>query len=134
ALLTARVPDPRGLGRIVRDASGDVRAIVEEKDAGPQELAIDEINSGMLAAPTAKLARWVGALSDDNAQREYLLTDIAAMAVREGVRVVSRCVADERDVRGINDRGQLVALERIVQRRRADAMLLAGTWIADPDR
>ncbi len=134
ALLTARVPDPRGLGRIVRDESGTVRAIVEEKDAGPRELAIDEINSGMLAAPSAHLRRWVAALRDDNAQREFLLTDIVAMAVRDRIPVVSRCVADERDVRGINDRGQLVTLERILQRRRADALLLAGTWIADPDR
>ena len=134
ALLTARVPDARGLGRIVRDASGNVRAIVEEKDAGPAELAIDEINSGMLAAPTELLAAWVARLRDDNAQREFLLTDIVAMAVREGVRVASRCVADERDVRGINDRGQLVFLERLLQRRRADELLLAGTWIADPDR
>ncbi|MDQ6618613.1 MAG: bifunctional UDP-N-acetylglucosamine diphosphorylase/glucosamine-1-phosphate N-acetyltransferase GlmU [Pseudomonadota bacterium] len=134
ALLTARVADPHGLGRIVRHASGEVRAIVEERDATPEERRIDEINSGMLACPTRELSRWVGALSDDNAQREYLLTDIVAMCVGEGVRVVSRCVADERDVRGINDRGQLVTLERILQRRRADALLLAGTWIADPDR
>jgi bifunctional UDP-N-acetylglucosamine pyrophosphorylase/glucosamine-1-phosphate N-acetyltransferase len=134
ALLTARVPDPRGLGRILRSEAGDVLAIVEEKDATDSERRIDEINSGMLAAPTAELARWVAALRDDNAQGEFLLTDIVAMAVRDRVPVVSRCVADERDVRGINDRGQLVTLERILQRRRADALLVAGTWIADPDR
>ncbi|MEO5699937.1 MAG: bifunctional UDP-N-acetylglucosamine diphosphorylase/glucosamine-1-phosphate N-acetyltransferase GlmU [Casimicrobiaceae bacterium] len=134
ALLTARVPDPHGLGRIVRAADGAVRAIVEEKDADGGERAIDEINSGMLAAPTEHLARWVAELSDDNVQREFLLTDIVAMAVRDAVPVVPRCVADERDVRGVNDRRQLVELERIVQRRQADALLTAGTWIADPDR
>jgi len=134
AILTARVPDPHGLGRVVREASGDIRAIVEEKDCDADQRAIDEINSGMIAAPTDKLARWVEALRDDNAQREYLLTDIVDMAVAQGVRVTSRCVADERDVRGINDRGQLVTLERILQRRRADALLVSGTWIADPDR
>jgi bifunctional UDP-N-acetylglucosamine pyrophosphorylase/glucosamine-1-phosphate N-acetyltransferase len=134
ALLTARVPDPTGLGRILRDAGGQVRAIVEERDADAEVRCIDEINSGMLAAPTELLSRWVQRLGDDNAQREFLLTDIVAMAVREGTPVRSRCVADERDVRGINDRAQLVELERILQRRRADALLVAGTWIADPSR
>ncbi len=134
AILTARVPDPRGLGRIVRNASGGAQRIVEDKDASAAERAIDEINTGMLAAPTARLAGWVAALTDDNAQREYLLTDIVAMAVGEGVRVTCTLAADERDVRGVNDRGQLAALERILQRRRADALLAAGTWIADPDR
>ncbi len=134
ALLTARVPDPHGLGRVVRDAAGAVRAIVEEKDASPTERGLDEINTGMLAAPTPHLARWVAALRNDNAQQEYLLTDIVAMAVAEGVAVTSTLVADERDVRGVNDRAQLAQLERILQRRRADALLVAGTWIADPDR
>ncbi len=134
ALLTARVPDPSGLGRIVRGGDGGVRAIVEEKDATADDRAIAEINSGMLAAPSELLASWVGELRDDNAQGEFLLTDIVAMAVRDGVPVTSRCVADERDVRGINDRAQLVELERIVQRRQANALLVAGTWIADPER
>jgi len=134
ALLTARVPDPGGLGRIVRDAAGGVRAIVEERDAAPEQRAIDEINSGLMAAPTALMARWVAALRPDNAQREYYLTDIVAMAVAEGVPVVAQVVQDERDVRGINDRAQLVAVERIVQQRIAQRLLVAGTWIADPAR
>jgi bifunctional UDP-N-acetylglucosamine pyrophosphorylase/glucosamine-1-phosphate N-acetyltransferase len=133
-LLTARVADPRGLGRVLRDAGGRVRAIVEERDASPEERAIDEINTGVMAMPTAQLARWVGALRADNAQGEYYLTDAIAMAVAEGIPVEARLAADERDVRGINDRLQLAQCERILQRRRADALLRAGTWIADPDR
>ena len=133
-LLTARVPDPRGLGRILRDAAGRVRAIVEERDATAGQRAIDEINTGVMAMPTAHLARWVGALRADNAQGEYYLTDAIAMAVAEGVEVEAALAADERDVRGINDRLQLAECERILQRRRAEALLRAGTWIADPDR
>jgi bifunctional UDP-N-acetylglucosamine pyrophosphorylase/glucosamine-1-phosphate N-acetyltransferase len=134
ALLTARVSDPAGLGRIVRDATGAVRAIVEDKDAKPVEAAINEIYTGVLAAPTALLRAWAAALRNDNAQGEFYLTDVVAMAVAAGVPVVAHLAAREEDVRGVNDRGQLAALERIVQRRQADALLAAGTWIADPDR
>jgi bifunctional UDP-N-acetylglucosamine pyrophosphorylase/glucosamine-1-phosphate N-acetyltransferase len=86
-LLTARVPDPRGLGRILRDSSGHVRAIVEERDATPEQRALDEINTGVMAMPTGHLVRWVGALRADNAQGEYYLTDAIAMAVAEGIAV-----------------------------------------------
>ncbi|MEP7180826.1 MAG: bifunctional UDP-N-acetylglucosamine diphosphorylase/glucosamine-1-phosphate N-acetyltransferase GlmU [Betaproteobacteria bacterium] len=134
ALLTARVGEPAGLGRIVRDAAGAVRGIVEEKDASPTERAIAEIYTGVLAAPTALLRRWVAALTDDNAQREFYLTDIVAMAVRERMSVDAHVAADERDVLGVNDRAQLAAIERIVQARQADALLKSGTWIADPSR
>ncbi len=134
ALLTARVTDPHGLGRIVRDDDGNVRAIVEDGDATHAQRGIDEINTGLMAAPTALLARWVGALRPNNAQSEYYLTDIVAMAVAEGVPVEAHVAADEDDVRGINDRAQLAAVERIVQRRKADALLKAGTWVADPAR
>jgi bifunctional UDP-N-acetylglucosamine pyrophosphorylase/glucosamine-1-phosphate N-acetyltransferase len=111
-----------------------VRAIVEERDATARELAIDEINAGMIAASTRRLARWVAQLRDDNAQRELYLTDVIAMAVADGVPVEAIVVDDERDVRGINDRAQLAALERIVQRRQADTLLAAGVSLADPDR
>jgi len=134
ALLTARVPDPAGLGRIVRAANGAVRAIVEDKDATPAEAGIDEIYTGVLAAPTVLLQAWVAALRPDNAQREFYLTDVVAIAVAAGVPVVAHLAAREEDVRGVNDRGQLAAIERIVQRRQADALLGAGTWIADPAR
>ena len=134
AVLTARVPDPSGLGRIVRDGAGAVYAIVEEKDADPAQRTIDEINTGVMAAPTALLRRWVVALKPDNAQNEYYLTDIVALAVADGTPVVTQVIADERDVRGINDRAQLAAVERIVQMRTAVALMEAGTTLADPAR
>ncbi|MEO8345599.1 MAG: bifunctional UDP-N-acetylglucosamine diphosphorylase/glucosamine-1-phosphate N-acetyltransferase GlmU [Betaproteobacteria bacterium] len=134
AVLTAHVPDPLGLGRIVRDGAGAVCAIVEEKDADPAQRAIAEINTGVMAAPTALLRRWVAALQPNNAQNEYYLTDIVALAVADGTPVVAHVVADERDVRGINDRAQLAAVERIVQLRQADALMAAGTTLADPAR
>jgi bifunctional UDP-N-acetylglucosamine pyrophosphorylase/glucosamine-1-phosphate N-acetyltransferase len=134
ALLTARVADASGLGRIVRDAAGRVRAIVEERDATEPQLAIREINAGMIAVPTPRLTRWINELRADNAQGEFYLTDVVGLAVRDGVPVEAIVVDDERDVRGVNDRAQLAALERIVQRRRADALMKDGTTIADPDR
>ncbi|HVF65135.1 MAG TPA: bifunctional UDP-N-acetylglucosamine diphosphorylase/glucosamine-1-phosphate N-acetyltransferase GlmU [Casimicrobiaceae bacterium] len=133
-LLTARTPQPDGLGRILRDARGDVRAIVEQRDATPEEAAIDEINTGVMAARTDKLARWVHALNDDNDQREFYLTDVIAMAVADGVRVEAHIAADARDVAGVNDRVQLVAAERLLQQRRAESLMRDGTWIADPAR
>ena len=134
AVLTAHVPDPSGLGRIVRDDHGAVRAIVEDRDATPAQRTIAEINTGLMAAPTALLRRWVAALKPDNAQNEYYLTDIVALAVADGTPVAAHAIADERDVRGINDRAQLAALERIVQMRQADALMAAGTALADPAR
>jgi bifunctional UDP-N-acetylglucosamine pyrophosphorylase/glucosamine-1-phosphate N-acetyltransferase len=128
------VPDPHGLGRIIRDAAGNVREIVEERDATATQRAIDEINTGVMAAPTALMRRWVAALKPDNAQSEYYLTDIVGLAVAEGTPVVAQLAADERDVRGINDRAQLAAVERIVQTRRAEALLAAGVALADPAR
>jgi len=133
-ILTARVPDASGLGRIVRDSGGGVKAIVEDRDASAAERTIDEINTGFIAAPTALLARWVAQLAPHNAQREYYLTDIVAMAVAEGVPVAAHIAGDEREVRGVNDRAQLVFAERIIQTRKARALLEAGTWIADPER
>src|SRR5438876_4043543 len=133
-ILTARVPDASGLGRIVRDSGGGVKAIVEDRDASAAERTIDEINTGFIAAPTALLARWVSQLAPHNAQREYYLTVIVAMAVAEGVPVAADIAGDEREVRGVNDRAQLVFAERIIQTRKARALLEAGTWIADPER
>jgi bifunctional UDP-N-acetylglucosamine pyrophosphorylase / glucosamine-1-phosphate N-acetyltransferase len=134
AVLTARVSDPAGLGRIVRDHTEAVRAIVEDKDADAAQRAIHEVNTGVMAAPTALLRRWVAALKPENAQNEYYLTDIVALAVADGTPVVGHVVADERDVRGINDRAQLAAVERIVQNRNAQALMAAGTTLADPAR
>ncbi len=134
ALLTVQLADPTGYGRIVRDAAGHVRGIVEHKDADVQQLGIDEVYTGMLAAPTAALKRWVMALSNDNTQREYYLTDIVAMAVADGVEVVSARAASEIEVLGVNSPAQLAALERQVQRRQADELMDAGVRLADPAR
>ena len=134
ALLTVELADPSGYGRILRDAAGAVTAIVEHKDASPEQRAIREGYTGMMAAPTAMLKRWVMALTDDNAQREYYLTDIVAMAVAEGVPVVATLASGETEVLGVNSPAQLADLERRLQRRRADALLDAGVRLADPAR
>jgi bifunctional UDP-N-acetylglucosamine pyrophosphorylase/glucosamine-1-phosphate N-acetyltransferase len=133
-LLTARVADTFGLGRVVRDDAGGVRAIVEERDATPRQRAIDEINTGFIAAPTVLLGPWLAQLTPHNAQGEFYLTDIVAMAVDQGVEVAAHTVVDEASVQGVNDRGQLAALERVLQRRRAETLMLAGTTIVDPHR
>jgi len=134
AVLTANVPDPAGLGRIVRDDRGAVRAIVEERDADVKQRSIREINTGVMAAPAALMKQWVGALTPDNAQGEYYITDIIAMACAQNVPVVAQVAADERDVRGINDRAQLAAIERILVERRAEALMRDGVSIVDPAR
>jgi bifunctional UDP-N-acetylglucosamine pyrophosphorylase / glucosamine-1-phosphate N-acetyltransferase len=134
ALLTAHVANPAGLGRIVRDDAGGVRAIVEDRDASAAERRLDEIYTGVLAAPTARLREWVAGLTDDNAQREFYLTDVVKLARAAGVPVAAHLAAGEEEVLGVNDRAQLAAIERIVQRRQAHALLVAGTAIADPER
>src|SRR5882672_1469559 len=131
---TARVSDPSGLGRVVRGPDGNVTAIVEEPDATPAQRKIDEINTGFIAAPTKLLRRWVGGLTPHNAQGEFYLTDIIAMAVAERVPVVAHAIADEVSILGINDRSQLAGLERIAQRRRAETLMRSGTSIIDPAR
>ncbi|MDR2710193.1 MAG: bifunctional UDP-N-acetylglucosamine diphosphorylase/glucosamine-1-phosphate N-acetyltransferase GlmU [Burkholderiales bacterium] len=133
AWLTTKTSSPQGLGRIVRDAKGKVLAIVEERDANDAQKSIDEINVGVLAAPTALLKRWVEQLTCNNAQGEYYLTDVLAMAVRENVPVET-VQTDEISARGINDRAQLADVERIVQRRQAQALMLQGVTLADPAR
>jgi bifunctional UDP-N-acetylglucosamine pyrophosphorylase/glucosamine-1-phosphate N-acetyltransferase len=135
ALLTTALADPAGYGRIVRDAGGErVLGIVEHKDASAEERSIREVNVGVYAAPSAALKRWVMGLRNDNAQREYYLTDIVAFAVAEGVPVVSASVADETEVLGINSPAQLADLERRLQRRQAEALMEAGVRMADPAR
>ncbi len=134
ALLSFKPLDPARYGRIVRDASGGVRAIVEYKDASPEQRSIAEVYSGIMAAPTAALKRWVAALHNHNAQGEFYLTDVVAMAVAEGVAVRAQVVADEAEVAGINDAAQLAELERVFQRRQAAALMEAGVRLADPAR
>ncbi len=134
ALLTITLADPAGYGRIVRGAGGAVQGIVEHKDASAAQRGIGEVYTGIMAAPTAALKRWVMALKNDNAQREFYLTDIVAMAVAEGVPVVASPAADETEVLGVNSPAQLADLERRYQRRQADALMDAGVRLADPAR
>ncbi|MFM7532232.1 MAG: bifunctional UDP-N-acetylglucosamine diphosphorylase/glucosamine-1-phosphate N-acetyltransferase GlmU, partial [Rubrivivax sp.] len=134
ALLTVRLDDPAGYGRILRDAQGRVRGIVEHKDASAEQRALDEVYTGILAAPTAALARWVSQLRDDNAQREYYLTDIVAMAVAEGVPVVAAQPASPTEVLGVNTPVQLAELERLHQLEQARTLMEAGVRLADPAR
>ena len=133
ALLTIELPDATGYGRIVRDGS-QVRAIVEHKDATPAQRALREVYTGMMAAPTTLLARWVMALKNDNVQKEYYLTDIVAMAVAEGVPVVATPAASDTEVLGVNSPVQLADLERRYQRGVAESLMEAGVRLADPAR
>ena len=133
ALLTVELADATGYGRIVR-AGDAVRAIVEHKDASPLQRDIREVYSGIMAAPTAALKRWVMALDNDNAQREYYLTDVVAMAVAEGLPVVATQAASETEVLGVNSPLQLADLERRYQLGQAQRLMEAGVRLADPAR
>lgn len=135
ALLTIELADPTGYGRIVRDASGErVLAIVEHKDASPEQRAIGEVYTGMMAAPTAHLKRWLAGLTNNNAQGEYYLTDVVAMAQAEGVPVVAAQPKDEVEVLGVNSPAQLAELERRHQRAQAERLMEQGVRLADPAR
>jgi bifunctional UDP-N-acetylglucosamine pyrophosphorylase / glucosamine-1-phosphate N-acetyltransferase len=139
ALLTVLLADPSGYGRILRDGrdgrDGErVLGIVEHKDASDAQRSIREGYTGVMAAPTALLRRWVAALKNDNVQREYYLTDVVAMAVADGVPVVATQAADETEVLGVNSPLQLAELERAWQQRNARTLMEAGVRIADPAR
>jgi bifunctional UDP-N-acetylglucosamine pyrophosphorylase/glucosamine-1-phosphate N-acetyltransferase len=134
ALLTITLADPVGYGRIVRGADGSVIGIVEHKDASAAQRAIGEVYTGMMAAPTALLKRWVMALKNQNAQGEYYLTDIVAMAVADGVPVVASPAPNESEVLGVNSPRQLADLERRFQQQQAEALMDAGVRLADPAR
>ncbi len=133
-LLTVDMPDPTGYGRIVRDAAGRVVRIVEQKDASAEERAITEVNTGMLAAPGAHLRRWLGALDNRNAQGEFYLTDVVALAVQDGLAVQTVAPASSAEVQGVNTRAQLAELERLYQRAHADRLMAAGATLLDPAR
>ena len=133
ALLTVTLADPHGYGRIVR-AGGKVKRIVEEKDASATEKKISEINTGILAAPTAALKRWLPQLGKRNAQGEYYLTDIVALAVAERMPVRTSHPAHEWEVQGVNSKLQLAELERVHQHNTAAALLDHGVTLADPFR
>ncbi|MDR8989032.1 bifunctional UDP-N-acetylglucosamine diphosphorylase/glucosamine-1-phosphate N-acetyltransferase GlmU [Burkholderia multivorans] len=133
-ILTVTLDDPTGYGRIVRDASGFVTRIVEQKDASPDELKIAEINTGIIVTPTAQLAMWLGALKNENAQGEYYLTDVVELAIEAGFEVVTAQPDEEWETLGVNSKAQLAELERIHQRNVADALLADGVTLADPAR
>jgi len=132
-LLTVELPDPEGYGRVLREGGRIVR-IVEHKDADDDARAIREVNTGIVVAPTAALARWLGALSNDNAQKEYYLTDVVAAAVHDGIGVVSAQPADACETLGVNSKAQLAALERVFQHRLAGRLMDEGVQLADPAR
>lgn len=133
-LLTQHLENPTGYGRIVRDDVGRVRAIVEEKDASASQRLIQETNTGMLVAPTAKLIDWLGQLNNNNAQGEYYLTDIVSMAVRDAVEVNTVAPRAAFETLGVNSRAQQAALERAWQLELAGRQLQAGVTLADPGR
>lgn len=134
ALMTLTMDDPSGYGRIIRDTTGQVQRIVEQKDANDAEKSVKEINTGILACPGKFLAAVLPKLSSNNAQGEYYLTDVIAMAVAEGLQVRAAQPDFAWEVDGVNDRVQLSRLERIYQRVQAEALMRAGVTLADPAR
>lgn len=134
ALLTVHLSDPTGYGRIVRDAQGNVSKIVEQKDAHPEQLAISEINTGILIAPTAPLKKWLAQLSNHNAQGEYYLTDVIALAVADGFGIATEHPDTEWETLGVNSKAQLAQLESIYRAQVAQKLLDAGVGLADPAR
>ena len=134
AILTVELADPTGYGRIVHNAAGEVVRIVEQKDASAEERSIREVNTGIIALPTARLAEWLARLSNDNAQQEYYLTDIVGMAVADGVPIRTTQPQGEWEVLGVNSKVQLAELERVAQRQTAERLMEQGVRLADPAR
>ena len=133
-LLTVTLDDPSGYGRVVRNEGGRVQCIVEQKDADPEQLTIREINTGIMFMPRGDLQRWLGGLSNDNAQGEYYLTDVLAMAVADGFDVQVCQPASAVEAEGVNNRVQLASLECAYQHRLAEALMTDGVTLRDPAR
>lgn len=133
-MISLNAPDPTGYGRIIRNAQGEIQAIVEHKDATDEQRQITEINTGIYCVSNAKLHQWLPNLSNNNAQKEYYLTDILAMAVAEGIHVASIQPEFSFEVEGINDRVQLAQLERQWQLHQAELLMRQGVHIIDPSR
>ena len=133
SLLTVHLENPTGYGRIIR-TSGAITAIVEQKDASEAQLLINEVNTGIMAVSAAKLNQWLPTLSANNAQGEYYLTDIIAMAVNDGMAVIAQHPQSAMQVEGANNRSQLAALERYYQQQQAQRLMTAGATLADPAR
>jgi bifunctional UDP-N-acetylglucosamine pyrophosphorylase / glucosamine-1-phosphate N-acetyltransferase len=134
SLLTVMLEDPTGYGRIVRNARGAIQKIVEQKDASKAQLRVREGNSGIMAVPAKLLRRWLGKLKNANAQGEYYLTDIIAMAVKDKIKVTPIISPTAAEVLGVNDKVQLAELEALHRAERARALMLAGATLADPAR
>ncbi|WP_020405483.1 bifunctional UDP-N-acetylglucosamine diphosphorylase/glucosamine-1-phosphate N-acetyltransferase GlmU [Hahella ganghwensis] len=133
-VLTVELDDATGYGRIVRDDQGRVTEIVEQKDANEQQRRIREINTGIMSMPAAKLNEWLPKLSNSNAQGEYYLTDVVAMAVADGTEIVTSGPEFFHEVEGVNNRIQLAALERAYQRQIAQQLMINGATLRDPER
>lgn len=133
ALLTVKLDNPTGYGRIVRN-NGQVVGIVEQKDANAEQLAINEVNSGIMAVPGKQLKAWLAKLDNNNAQGEFYLTDIVAMAHAEGVQIATAHPTNVIETEGANNRVQLATLERAYQARRAEELMLNGANLRDPAR
>ncbi len=134
ALLTVMLDDPTGYGRIMRDQHRQVVAIVEQKDATPEQLAIREVNTGMMAVRGRWLKKWLERLDNDNAQGEFYLTDIVRFCVADGFEIRTTTASDPIEAMGVNDRLQLAQLERIFQRQQAERLMREGVTVIDPDR
>ncbi|HEY5623292.1 MAG TPA: bifunctional UDP-N-acetylglucosamine diphosphorylase/glucosamine-1-phosphate N-acetyltransferase GlmU [Gammaproteobacteria bacterium] len=133
-VLSAILDNPHGYGRILRGADGKVAGIVEQKDASAEEDAIAEINTGIMRLPADRLRDWLESIGNDNSQGEFYLTDAIGLAVEDGVDVAAIPAGDATETHGINDRSQLAAAERALQRRHAKVAMAAGATLADPDR
>lgn len=133
ALLMVKLDNPTGYGRIIRE-NGSVVAIVEQKDANPEQLKITEVNTGVMVSDGASFKKWLARLDNNNAQGEYYMTDVIGLANQDGFQVAAVTAEDIMEVEGANNRLQLNALERYYQRKQAKALLLAGVSLADPER
>ncbi|WP_131782206.1 bifunctional UDP-N-acetylglucosamine diphosphorylase/glucosamine-1-phosphate N-acetyltransferase GlmU [Legionella gresilensis] len=134
ALLVANLPDPTGLGRIIRDHTGVIKEIIEEKDASLEQKQVNEIYTGICCIPAKDLERWLPLLNNNNAQKEYYLTEIISFAVQEGYSINSFTTEDNLEIQGVNTRLQLQQMERAWQQRQAEQLLLSGVMIADANR